>query len=81
MDLDIGIQEYIFLENKNELEKIKYSELNETDKLVYQFFNYLLFNKSYKFYLSDKNIKKYKKSADNYWKYLSQLFELTGYKK
>jgi len=81
MDLDIGIQEYIFLENKNELEKIKYSELNETDKLVYQFFNYLIFNKSYKFDLSDKNIKKYKKSADNYWKYLSQLFELTGYKK
>lgn len=80
MDLDRGIQEYIFLENKNELEKVKYSDLEETDKLVYQFFNYLLFNKSYKLDLSEQNIKKYKKNADNYWKYLSQLMELSGYK-
>ena len=80
MDLDIGIQEYIFLEDKTKLEKIKYSDLNETDKLVYQFFNYLLFNENYQFDLSAKNIKKYRKSADNYWKYLAQLVELAGYK-
>lgn len=80
MDLDGGIQEYIFLENKKDLEKVKYSALDDTDKLVYQFFNYLLFNKSYKFDLSDKNIKIYKQSADNYWQYLAQLIELAGYK-
>jgi len=30
---------------------------------------------------SKKNIAKYKKSADNYWKYLSQLLTLSGYEK
>ncbi len=80
MDLDMGIQEYIFLEKKSGLEKIKYSALNETDKLVYHFFNYLILNDNYKYDLSEKNIKKYKKSADNYWKYLSQLLILAGYK-
>lgn len=81
MDLDFGIQEYIFLENKNDLEKIKYSDLKEADKLVYHFFNYLIFNKSYKLNLSEENIKNYKKNADEYWKYLSQFVELAGYKK
>lgn len=80
MDLDRGIQEYIFLENKNDLEKVQYSNLGETDKLVYQFFNYLLFNKTYKLDLSEQNIIEYTKSADNYWKYLLQLLELSGYK-
>ncbi len=81
MDLDRGIQSYIFLEDKTEIEKINYANLNETDKLIYKFFNYLIFNKSYTFDLSKKNIAKYKKSADNYWKYLSQLLTLSGYEK
>lgn len=80
MDLDIGIQEYIFLEDKKSLEKIKYDDLTETDKLVCQFFNYLLFNESYKYDLSEKNMRNYRKSAENYWKYLSQLVALSGYK-
>ena len=79
MDLDVGIQQYIFLDDKSELEKIKYSDLNETDKLVYHFFNYLLFNKNYTYDLSDKNIAEYKKSADNYWAYLAQVVALAGY--
>ncbi len=80
MDLDEGIQEYIFLKDKSGLKKIKYSELDEKDKSVYQFFNYLIFNKSYKQDLSEKNIEEYKKSAENYWKYLSQIVESAGYK-
>ena len=79
MDLDTGIQQYIFLDNKSDLEKIKYSELNETDKLVYHFFNYLLFNNNFTFDLSDKNIEEYKKNAENYWAYLSQIVLLAGY--
>ena len=67
------------MEDKKSLEKIKYDDLTETDKLVCQFFNYLLFNESYKYDLSEKNIKKYRKSAENYFKYLSQLMELSGY--
>lgn len=81
MDLDNGIQSYIFLEDKTEIEKINYVDLNETDKLIYTFFNYMIFNKSYTFDLSKKNIAKYKKSTDNYWKYLSQLLTLSGYEK
>ncbi len=55
------------------------SDLEETDKLVYQFFNYLLFNKSYTLDLSENNISNYKKNAENYWKYLFQIVELAGY--
>ncbi len=79
MDLDIGIQEYIFLKDKSKLEKIDYSRLDENDKLVYKFFEYLLFNDTYKYDLKEKNIRNYKKSAENYWKYLSQLLVLSGY--
>ena len=79
MDLDHGIQEYIFLEDKSLLEKIEYSGLKEEEKLVYHFFNYLFFNEKFKYKLDERNIKKYKKSAENYWKYLSQIMELSGY--
>lgn len=81
MDLDNGIQSYIFMEDKTKLEKIKYSNLNEMDKLIYKFFNYLIFNNTYEFDLSEKNIVKYKENANNYWKYLSQLVILSGYEK
>ena len=80
MDLDHGIQEYIFLEDKSLLEKIEYSGLKEEEKLVYHFFNYLFFNEKFKYKLDERNIKKYKKSAENCWKYLSQIMELSGYK-
>ncbi len=79
MDLNIGIQEYIFLDDKTVLENVEYLQLKELDRAVYHFFDYLLFNDSYKFDLSDNNVKIYKNSADDYWKYLSQLFDLAGY--
>ena len=79
MDLDPGIQKYIFLEDKSLLEKIEYSKLKEEEKLVYHFFNYLFFNEKFKYKLDERNIKNYKKSAENYWKYLSQIMELSGY--
>ena len=80
MDLNPGIQKYIFLEDKSLLEKIEYSKLKEEEKLVYHFFNYLFLNEKFKYKLDERNIKKYKKSAENYWKYLSQIMELSGYK-
>ena len=79
MDLNPGIQKYIFLEDKSLLEKIEYSKLKEEEKLVYHFFNYLFFNEKFKYKLDERNIKNYKKSAENYWKYLSQIMELSGY--
>lgn len=80
MDLNPGIQKYIFLEDKSLLEKIEYSKLKEEEKLVYHFFNYLFLNEKFKYKLDERNIKNYKKSAENYWKYLSQIMELSGYK-
>ena len=80
IDLNPGIQKYIFLEDKSLLEKIEYSKLKEEEKLVYHFFNYLFFNEKFKYKLDERNIKNYKKSAENYWKYLSQIMELSGYK-
>ena len=79
MDLNPGIQKYIFLEDKSLLEKIEYSKLEEEEKLVYHFFNYLFLNEKFKYKLDERNIKNYKKSAENYWKYLSQIMELSGY--
>lgn len=79
MDLDIGIQSYIFLEDKSKLTKIKFNELNENEKCVYHLFNYLLFNKNYKYKLDNKGIEQYQKTSDQYWKYLSQILELIGY--
>ena len=79
MDLNPGIQKYIFLEDKSLLEKIEYSKLKEEEKLVYHFFNYLFLNEKFKYKLDERNIKNYKKSAGNYWKYLSQIMELSGY--
>ena len=79
MDLNPGIQKYIFLEDKSLLEKIEYSKLKEEEKLVYHFFNYLFLNEKFKYKLDERNIKNYKKSAENYWKYLSQIMELSGY--
>ena len=80
MDLNLGIQKYIFLEDKSLVEKIEYSKLKEEEKLVYHFFNYLFLNEKFKYKLDERNIKNYKKSAENYWKYLSQIMELSGYK-
>ena len=79
MDLNLGIQKYIFLEDKSLVEKIEYSKLKEEEKLVYHFFNYLFLNEKFKYKLDERNIKNYKKSAENYWKYLSQIMELSGY--
>ena len=53
MDLNPGIQKYIFLEDKSLLEKIEYSKLKEEEKLVYHFFNYLFFNEKFKYKLDE----------------------------
>ncbi|MCQ2604123.1 MAG: hypothetical protein MJ215_03655 [Spirochaetia bacterium] len=79
-DLDNGIQSYIFLEDKSILEKMKYSELVENEKVVYKFFEYLIFNPSYKHKLDAKGIKLYQKSKESYVRYFKQLLVLAGYK-
>lgn len=80
MDLDIGVQSYIFLEDKSELEKLSYSNLSYKEKIVYHLFNYLLFNETYKVQLSEENIPHLQESADFYWKYFYQIMDLIGFK-
>ena len=80
LDLDYGVQSYIFLKDRDTLEEIKYSELSENEKVVYKFFEYLIFNPSYKHKLDAKGIKLYQKSKESYVRYFKQLFVLAGYK-
>ena len=80
-DLDNGIQSYIFIQERNHLEKIKYADLSDDEKEVYHFFNYLLFNDAYTVTLEEKNINKLQKDAQVYWRYFDQLMAAAGFEK
>ncbi|MDD5930623.1 MAG: hypothetical protein PUC37_12550 [Spirochaetales bacterium] len=80
MDLDYGIQSYIFLEDKSVLEKISFSDLSDDEKKVYHLFNYLIFNGKYKVQLCEENIQQLQDSADFYWEYFYQIMDLIGFK-
>lgn len=80
MDLDAGIQSYIFLEDKSKLEKVTYSKLSDDEKLVYRLFYYLLFNKNYTVPISAETIAQLQESADSYWEYFYQIMELIGFR-
>ena len=79
-DLNNGIQSYIFIEDKNELEKIKYSELKKDEKEVYHFFNYLLFNEKYEITLEEKDLANLQKDDTIYLQYFNQIMNVTGFK-
>ena len=81
LDLDRGIQSYLFLEDKTELETISFSDLGDYDRLVYHLFNYLLFNEKYEIKISEDSIPELQKNADYYWKYFYQIMDLIGFKK
>ncbi len=75
LDLNIGIQSYIFSDVKK-LSKIDYESLSEQEKAVYKFFKYVLFNKNYKIRLDLKSKKKLKESAEDYWLYFGEIQNL-----
>lgn len=76
MDLDNGIQGYLFFKDKENLETVSFAELDEMDRAVYHLFNYILFNEDYEYKLSKDKIPFYTTSAENYWMYLEQICDL-----
>ncbi len=80
IDLSIGCQAYIFMEKGTTLTKMKYKDLPEMDKKVYKFFEYVIFNSSYKIQL-DKDVKKLMTSEDTFWEYIGQIMDIAGYEK
>jgi hypothetical protein len=63
------------------LPKIDFESLNEGERLAYQFFSYLLFNKKYSIKLEPENLERLKEDSKYYWEYFGQIHELLGYEK
>ncbi len=75
LDLELGIQAYIF----SDIEKIydiDFDNLSEEEQNTYKFFKYLIFNEKYNYKLNSKTKKTYKKSGEEYVKYLQQVYNL-----
>lgn len=77
-DLNWGIQSYVFLDDKSELESLSYDDLTDTEKMVYQFFSYLIFNETYEIRLEDKTIPRLRQDVDFYWAYFEQITKTVG---
>ncbi|WP_156286338.1 hypothetical protein [Oceanivirga salmonicida] len=75
LDLNFGIQAYIFNEN-DEFPAISFDALSEKEKNVYKFFKFLIFNEKYKVKLNYKTKKLYRESGEEYLKYLQQMLDL-----
>jgi hypothetical protein len=80
LDLNIGIQTYIFDGSIENLEKINYDVLEEEDKLIYRFFKYILFNEQYKILLNENNKQKLKDNKEYYFDYFGQIQNILGVK-
>jgi len=75
LDLDYGIQTYIFFGSNEELEEVSFKDLTEQEKEVYYIFLHLLFNDDYKIQLSSENMKQLQDDGDYYFEYLAQIQE------
>lgn len=73
LDLNYGIQSYIFSDDFDKYDKVNFDTLTESEKMTYRFFNYLLFNDEYLIKLEEKNIDKLKKDGEFYSEYFYQI--------
>lgn len=80
LDLNYGIQAYLFAANNNDMMQIDWNALSNNKRLVFQFFNYLIFNTKYKIELNKQNLEKLKVDSDFYWNYFYQLQDLLNVK-
>jgi len=81
LDLNGGIQAYISKSNSENLPKIDLNELSSNEKLVYQFFDYILFNVNFEIKLNKENLLELKNNSNYYWKYFAQIQKLLKVKK
>jgi hypothetical protein len=80
LDLDYGIQKYIFDGSKEQIETVLFNNLTEDEKEVYYIFLYLIFNDEYKIKLNDKNMERLINDGDYYYEYFYQIQETLNVK-
>lgn len=78
LDLNIGIQTYIFNGSVSDFKEIEYSDLPRNEQLIYQFFCYVLFSKDYAVRLDNESKERLKQNTDLYWKYFGQTQSKLG---
>jgi hypothetical protein len=80
LDLDYGIQKYIFEGSRGVLEVVEFNRLTEEEKEVYYIFLKLLFNEDYLIPLSRENIPRLRADGEYYYEYFYQIQEMLGVK-
>jgi len=80
LDLDYGIQSYIFVGSKETLETVQFDKLSKDEKEVYYIFLKLLFNENYKIKLIRENIQRLMNDGDYYFEYFYQIQEMLNVK-
>ena len=73
LDLDIGIQSYIFEGSNETLEIIPFKKLSKNEKEVYYIFLKLLFNEDYEIKLIPENIQRLRDDGNYYFEYFYQI--------
>jgi len=76
LDLDRGIQSYIFEGSKETLETVPFTELDKAEKEVYYIFLKILFNENYSIKLTRENIQRLMGDAEYYYEYFYQIQEM-----
>ena len=80
LDLNNGIQSYIFKGSNETLETISFNMLSDDEKEVYYIFLKLLFNDNYKVKLNRNNIQQLRNSGEYYFSYFFQIQEMFNVK-
>jgi hypothetical protein len=80
LDLDYGIQKYIFEGSGENLEEILFNELSENEKEVYYIFMHIIFNENYRIQLNRENIPRLINDGKYYYEYFYQIQELLNVK-
>ena len=76
LDLDYGIQTYIFKGSNETLETVQFKNLPKNEKEVYYIFLKLLFNEEYKIKLNQENIQRLRNDGKYYYEYFYQIQEM-----
>jgi hypothetical protein len=80
LDLNFGIQKYIFEGSGENLEEVLFNDLSENEKGVYYIFMHIIFNENYKIQLSRENIPHLVSDRQYYYEYFYQIQELLNVK-
>jgi hypothetical protein len=76
LDLDHGIQSYIFNGSNETLEIVSFNALSSNEKEVYYIFLKLIFNEEYEIKLNQNNIQRLRSNGEYYYRYFYQIQEM-----